>query len=45
MGEMSQIIPETVTNKILIPVVKSIFLHAAQRYVNETLFSVFLNTD
>ena len=41
---MAQIIAATVKNEIQISKVKSIFLHAAERYVNETLYSVFLNT-
>ena len=42
--EMSQIFAETVTNKIQITAVKSIFLYAAPRYIIEALYSVFLNT-
>ena len=41
---MFQIIAETLTNKIQITAVKSIFLYAAQRYVHETLYSVILNS-
>ena len=41
---MAQIIAATVKNEIQISKVKSIFLHAVERYVNETLYSVFLNT-
>ena len=44
LGEMAQFIAATVRNEIQISKVKSIFLHAAQRYVNETLYSVFLDT-
>ena len=44
LGEMAQIIAETITKKVQIPAVKSIFLHAAKRYVNETLYLVLLNT-
>ena len=41
---MAQIIAATVKNEIQISKVKLIFLYAAERYVNETLYSVFLIT-
>ena len=41
--KMAQIIAEAVTNEIQISEEKSILLHAAWRYVYETLYSVLLN--
>ena len=40
-GTWYLIIAETVTNKIHIFAAKSIFLHAAWRYVNETIYIKF----